>query len=42
MRRRPVAGGKGLRPSFKTGKRETELLYTVAQFVHCIKHPWRG
>ena len=42
MRRRAVTGGKGLRPSFKTGKRETGLLYTVVQFVHCTKHPGRG
>lgn len=42
MRRRGVRGGTGLRPSFKTGMRETRLLYTVAQYVHCMKHPGRG
>lgn len=42
MRRREVRGGEGLRPNFKTGKRETGLLYTVAQFVHCTKLPGKG
>lgn len=42
MRRRGVRGGMGLRPSFKTGMRETRLLYTVAQYVHCMKRPGRG